>query len=147
MSKQYIFILSCSLQCKSTDGTQIGKLITATQFCITEHQRIEFKLPYLPCTCFVCNYIKHTLYWLGPQESQTVAHSDKDKILNKAAVECGTSYFLWIFQSNLLLCTQSIIFCLALTVQSWHSIHINIKLYSSRANKYVIFFPSTITNT
>lgn len=75
------------------------RLITA------EHQRTEFKLPCILCTYFVCSYIKHYLqvYLLGPQESQTVNLSVRNRIADRQllnAISLLTRSFLCTFQKS-----------------------------------------------
>lgn len=66
-----------------------------------------------------------TLYWSGPQESQRVILSDRDTTLNRQlwnAISFWTWYFLWFFQSNLLLrVRQMILRGLNCTIMAFHS--------------------------
>lgn len=88
-----------------------AEVLIRKPFCITEHQRIEFKLPYFLWTHFVYDHIKHCRQraaWrrLAPPETATVANTRGRKHLQWAAVKCYSPFlnFLFLFVLSRRIC-------------------------------------------
>lgn len=115
-----------------SDGTQVGnkytlKLILAKQFCITEHQRIEFKMPYLPCACFVCSCIKHGITFFGTTGiTSSRSHSNTQSSIGS----CGMQF---CFHLNV---TFSLVFSIQICL------HVRSRLFSLGLNSTIMAFLS-----